>query len=109
MRLTFMEFSVYWDPRLIPAKCFTPMDYTAPPSREKDNVQIIDILRFFVNYINNDNLGQIANAHLATADFSPLGARDGKCIRLAQKHSEAVGNININAILIIYLTHIRFP
>lgn len=88
--LTFI-FSVFWDKRLIPECNFPPMDYTAPPSRTKDNVKISDILKFFVNYINWDNLGQIANAHLATADASPSGARDGKCLKLAFLHSEAVG------------------
>lgn len=67
------------------------MDYTAPPPTKVEKVEIINIVRFFVNYIFHDNLGMIANAHLATADQSPVGARDGKCIVLAQKHSEAVG------------------
>lgn len=84
--------SVYWDPKLIPpTKNYPPMDYTAAKPRLVENVKIRDIQRFFVNYINNDNLGQIANAHLATADMSDKGAMDGRCILLAQLHSEAVG------------------
>lgn len=85
------DYTVYWDPRLIPSKNYLPMDYTPAPPKLVEEVKIKDILKFFVNYISNDNLGQIANAHLATADQSPAGARDGKCIRLAQLHSEAVG------------------
>ncbi|OBZ89514.1 putative RNA-dependent RNA polymerase SHL2 [Choanephora cucurbitarum] len=85
------DYTVFWDNSLIPQRNFPPMDYTgAPPKQVEDEVKIIDILKFFVNYINNDNLGQIANAHLATADQSVNGARDGKCIRLAQLHSAAV-------------------
>lgn len=85
------DYTVYWDPRLLPAiKNFTPMDYTAPPSNIVEDVKNLDIIKFFVNYITYDNLGQIANAHLATADLSANGARDGKCILLAQLHSEAV-------------------
>ncbi|KAI8333219.1 RNA dependent RNA polymerase-domain-containing protein [Blakeslea trispora] len=85
------DYTVFWDNRLIPRQNHTPMDYTGAPSKKvEDEVKIIDILKFFVNYINNDNLGQIANAHLATADQSDIGARDGKCIRLAQLHSAAV-------------------
>ncbi|KAI7882578.1 RdRP-domain-containing protein [Lichtheimia hyalospora FSU 10163] len=57
---------------------------------EVDRVKISHIQKFFVNYMNNDNLGQIAHAHLATADRSPMGAQDGRCIRLAQLHSRAV-------------------
>ncbi|GAA5813500.1 hypothetical protein MFLAVUS_006978 [Mucor flavus] len=85
------DYTVYWDPRLIPKKKnFPPMDYTAAPSKVVSDVTIRDIIKFFVNYISHDNLGQIANAHLATADQSDIGARDGKCILLAQLHSEAV-------------------
>lgn len=58
---------------------------------EVDRVKISHIQKFFVNYMNNDSLGQIAHAHLATADMSPMGAQDGRCIRLAQLHSRAVG------------------
>ncbi|KAI8647751.1 RNA dependent RNA polymerase-domain-containing protein [Parasitella parasitica] len=85
------DYTIYWDPRLIPSSNYVAMDYTPAPPKLVDDVKIKDILKFFVNYINNDNLGQIANAHLATADQSAVGARDGKCIRLAQLHSEAVG------------------
>lgn len=74
-----------------PRKNYPPMDYSAPEPRLVEDVKIRDIQRFFVNYINNDNLGQIANAHLATADLSASGAMDGRCIKLAQLHSEAVG------------------
>ncbi|GAN07814.1 RNA-dependent RNA polymerase 1 [Mucor ambiguus] len=84
------DYTVYWDPRLIPSGNYEAMDYTPAPPKLVDEVKIKDIIKFFVNYISNDNLGQIANAHLATADQSPIGARDGRCIRLAQLHSEAV-------------------
>ncbi|KAG1151074.1 hypothetical protein G6F37_004946 [Rhizopus arrhizus] len=85
------DYTIFWDPKLIPVrKDFAPMDYTASDPRKVEDVKIRDIQRFFVNYINNDNLGQIANAHLATADFSDKGAMDGRCILLAQLHSEAV-------------------
>jgi hypothetical protein len=67
------------------------MDYTAAkPKLVKGEVTIKHIIRFFVNYVNNDNLGKIANAHLAWADISSQGAKDPKCITLANLHSEAV-------------------
>ncbi|CAO3658993.1 unnamed protein product [Rhizopus stolonifer] len=85
------DYTIIWDPKLVPPrKNYSPMDYSAPEPRLVEDVKIRDIQRFFVNYINNDNLGQIANAHLATADFSASGAMDGRCIKLAQLHSEAV-------------------
>ncbi|KAI9261119.1 RNA dependent RNA polymerase-domain-containing protein [Sporodiniella umbellata] len=85
------DYTIFWDHKLMPIKRnYTAMDYTAPSPRLVEDVTISDIKKFFVNYINNDNLGQIANAHLATADASDKGALDGKCIKLAHLHSEAV-------------------
>ena len=40
--------------------------------------------------MNNENLGRIANSHLAHADLSELKALDPKCLKLAQLHSDAV-------------------
>lgn len=45
---------------------------------------------FFLNYIRNDNLGVIANAHLVFADLSEDGARCKECLQLAALHSKAV-------------------
>ncbi|KAI8388533.1 RNA dependent RNA polymerase-domain-containing protein [Radiomyces spectabilis] len=85
------DYTVFWDPDLMPTiKNYEPMDYQAEEPLEVDEVKISHIQKFFVNYINNDNLGQIANAHLATADRSSRGALDGACLRLAQLHSLAV-------------------
>lgn len=67
------------------------MDYTPAEPDTKSNVSIEDIQQFFVKYINNDNLGQIANAHLALADDSEDGAMDKRCLELAELHSVAVG------------------
>ncbi|CAG8567884.1 9056_t:CDS:2 [Gigaspora margarita] len=81
--------------RDIPSQCSggdldEPMNYEAPKPELVDNVTIDHIKKFFVNYINADQLGSIANAHLAKADEAPNGAFHGSCIRLAQLHSEAV-------------------
>jgi len=85
------DYSIFWDPKLLPKiKNYPPMDYKADEPLTVDQVTISHVQKFFVNYINNDNLGQIANAHLATADRSPRGAMDGACLRLAQLHSLAV-------------------
>ncbi|KAI9594184.1 RNA dependent RNA polymerase-domain-containing protein [Syncephalis fuscata] len=84
------EFTCIWDPKLLPEADFKPMDNTPPTSPTKENIDIRDIKRFFVNYILYDNLGMIAHAHLAQADQLTNGARHGTCIRLAQLHSIAV-------------------
>ncbi|KAI8977017.1 RNA dependent RNA polymerase-domain-containing protein [Mycotypha africana] len=99
------DYTVYWDPRLLPStKNYPPMDYTPEPPKKVDKVQIKDIIKFFVNYMDNDVLGQIANAHLATADLSPLGARDGRCIKLAHLHSTAVGKLSFSTIVCFFIT-----
>ncbi|KAF7722442.1 hypothetical protein EC973_003144 [Apophysomyces ossiformis] len=85
------DYSIIWDTRLMPTiRNATPMTYNPEPPLEVDEVNILHVKKFFVNYINNDNLGQIANAHLAMADLSKHGALDGMCRRLAQLHSMAV-------------------
>ena len=79
-----------WDRTLIPPTQADPMDYVTPAPEYKDSVSMANISDFFVNYMRNDNLGQIANAHLAHSDVSTEGAWDSKCIRLAELHSVAV-------------------
>ncbi|ORY92106.1 RNA dependent RNA polymerase-domain-containing protein [Syncephalastrum racemosum] len=85
------DYTIFWDKDLIFSRPnHDAMEYKAEEPTKVDKVQIYHVKKFFVNYINNDNLGQIANAHLATADRSPQGALDGACLRLAQLHSCAV-------------------
>lgn len=49
-----------------------------------------EITDFFLNYIRNDNLGVIANAHLVWADSSEEGATCQECLQLAALFSKAV-------------------
>lgn len=46
--------------------------------------------KIFVNYIKNDNLGVIANSHVAFADVIEDGARSQECLQLAALHSTVV-------------------
>ena len=61
-----------------------------PKTTSTDLVTAEEVANFFVDYIQNDNLGRIANAHLALSDFLPLGAKSTECIELANLHSTAV-------------------
>ncbi|KAI9319364.1 RNA dependent RNA polymerase-domain-containing protein [Dichotomocladium elegans] len=67
-----------------------PMVLDKAKPREVPHVTTSHIQSFLVKYIMNDNLGQIANAHMVAADILPRGVRDPKCIRLAKLHSVAV-------------------
>jgi hypothetical protein len=42
-----------------------------------------DIQHFFLEYMVNDSLGVICNAHVVEADSNPLGASSEKCRHLA--------------------------
>ncbi|EEH41892.2 hypothetical protein PAAG_03813 [Paracoccidioides lutzii Pb01] len=86
------DYVVIWDQDLLPKDWFEePMDYSAPKSEVLDrDVTVDDIIKFFVSYMQNDRLPQIAPAHLAIADYSDDGVQDEKCLRLATLHSAAV-------------------
>lgn len=86
------DYVVIWDQDMLPGDWFhEPMDYSAPKPVVLDrDVTVDDITKFYVNYMQNDRLPQIALAHLALADFHEEGVKNEKCIQLAALHSAAV-------------------
>ncbi|KAG0637582.1 RNA dependent RNA polymerase-domain-containing protein [Tuber brumale] len=86
------DYIIIWDKKL--TSCvnnYEPMNYSAQTPRELErDVEISDITKFFVNYMKNDKLGTIANAHLAWADKLDEGVKSDECFRLAILHSHAV-------------------
>ncbi|ERM99496.1 hypothetical protein AMTRI_Chr10g230970 [Amborella trichopoda] len=84
-------FFVCWDKDLIPTTNDPAMDYLGRRPRIMDHeVTMEEIQEFFVDYMINDNLGAISNAHLVLADREKSKARSPKCIELAKLHSMAV-------------------
>ncbi|KAK1577557.1 hypothetical protein Q3G72_022790 [Acer saccharum] len=84
-------YFVCWDPDLIPPRQVTPMDYTPAPAKVSENdVTIEDIEEYFVDYIMNDSLGVICNAHVVSADTEPNKAMSNSCEELARLASIAV-------------------
>ncbi|GLT61940.1 hypothetical protein SLA2020_346100 [Shorea laevis] len=84
-------YFVCWDPELIPPRQVQPMDYTPAETIQLDHVVTIEeVEEYFVNYIVNDSLGIIANAHTVHADREPSKAMSGPCIELAKLFSIAV-------------------
>ncbi|CAF0737858.1 unnamed protein product [Brachionus calyciflorus] len=84
-------YFVAWEPSLIPFQVEEPMNYLSPKAKEKDSdIQVEDVISFFVNFIEMDQLGRIANAHVAISDQSKLGVKDPICIELAKAFSLAV-------------------
>ncbi|KAE8824620.1 hypothetical protein PTNB85_09384 [Pyrenophora teres f. teres] len=86
------DYMVLWDAALIPKTInVPPMDFTPEKPEEIDGpISAADIGEFFVTYMKNDTLGQIAHAHLAQADFRADGVNDETCLALAELHSKAV-------------------
>lgn len=84
-------YFVTWEPGLVPREPADPMDYTATGIQEQVDEMTSERMKdFFLKFICNDNLGMIANAHLALADESPQKAYDERCLKLARMHSTAV-------------------
>lgn len=86
------DYMVLWDQDLIPKIInVPPMDFTPEkPLEQTDPINISDVGDFFVTYMKNDSLGQIAHAHLAQADQQPGGVTSDTCMKLAKLHSQAV-------------------
>ena len=102
------DFVLIWDQALVPRTWHEkPADFPAATPKQVDHEPTVDeITSFFVQYMQNDSLGGIATAHLATADESPLGVRDERCIELAKLHSRAV-DYNKNGEKAIMPQHLR--
>ncbi|KAF3792047.1 RNA-dependent RNA polymerase 2 [Nymphaea thermarum] len=84
-------YFVSWDENIIPPNTDPPMHYIGRrPRIMAQEVTLQEVQEFFVNYMINDSLGAIANAHLVHADCEPEKARSAICKELAMLHSEAV-------------------
>ena len=75
------DYIVIWDKALTASVTnHPPMEYTPMEAYELDrDVEVNDITKFFVNYMRNDCLGTIANAHLAWADKLDAGVMSEQC------------------------------
>jgi hypothetical protein len=49
-----------------------------------------DIMKFFIEYMQNDRVGQISSLHLQLSDRLELGTKHPQCIKLAEMASTAV-------------------
>ncbi|KAF5478837.1 hypothetical protein F2P56_005366 [Juglans regia] len=84
-------YFVSWDLDLIPPRQIEPMEYIAAPTKQADHdVTIEEVEEYFTDYMVNDNLGIIDNAHVVFADSEPRKAMSPKCMELAKLHSIAV-------------------
>ncbi|KAG9581037.1 RdRP-domain-containing protein, partial [Aureobasidium melanogenum] len=90
------DYLVMWDDDLLPPieqRNCEPMNYDPPiPVMCAGPVQDEQFVKFFIDYIKNDNLGSIATSHRVLADEFGLdgGVAHDTCLQLAQLHSKAV-------------------
>lgn len=75
------DYMVLWDFELLPQIVnVPPMDFAPEKPLETNKpITVADISEFFVTYMKNDTLGQIAHAHLAHADFDEEGITSDAC------------------------------
>lgn len=84
-------FDVSQNPALFPPKLEPPDSYPTLPPKETDrDCTVDDIIEFFLNFIVNDNLGQLCTRHSLFADQSPTGALSENCVKLSRLASIAV-------------------
>ncbi|KAL0541822.1 hypothetical protein IC582_021886 [Cucumis melo] len=84
-------YFVCWDSELTCIKQVKPMSYEPAPSIQLDHdVTIEEVQKYFANYMVNDGLGAIANAHTVFADKNSKKAMSAECIKLAKLFSIAV-------------------
>ncbi|CAH9146430.1 unnamed protein product [Cuscuta epithymum] len=84
-------YFVCWDQDLIPKEMKPAMDYTPAPSMALDHdVTIEEVQKYFADYIVNDSLGIISNAHVVFADKEDKMAMSEPCLELAKLFSIAV-------------------
>ncbi|XP_038875555.1 probable RNA-dependent RNA polymerase 1 [Benincasa hispida] len=84
-------YFVCWDPELTCIKPVKPMSYEPAPTMQLDHdVTIEEVQEYLANYMVNDGLGAIANAHTVFADKNPKKAMSTECIKLAKLFSIAV-------------------
>ena len=85
-------YFVCWEITLIPpTDNEIPMDYTKGERQSLNHdITANDMINFIGHYIESDQVGVIANAHLVHADGQTEGIHSDQCIALAKLHSDAV-------------------
>ncbi|CAN8004352.1 unnamed protein product [Ixodes hexagonus] len=83
------EYIVIWEPSLLfPGYNKQAMNFSdRNPEPEKSEITINDMIQFLCNYIKNDSIGILSNAHLAWADQEEEGIYSRRCLTIAEKIS----------------------
>ncbi|KAL8727230.1 MAG: hypothetical protein Q9166_006194 [cf. Caloplaca sp. 2 TL-2023] len=84
-------YNIIYDDSLMPTHHSDPADYeTAPAIDIGREVTRSDMTDFFVQFMENDQLGRLSTLHVNLADQKPQGVFDPSCLLLAEMCSTAV-------------------
>ncbi|KAL8699255.1 MAG: hypothetical protein Q9224_001493 [Gallowayella concinna] len=84
-------YNIIYDDSLMPTMRSDPADYSsAPPIDIGREVVRSDMTDFFVQFMENDQLGRLATLHQTLADQKERGVFDPSCLQLAEMCSTAV-------------------
>ncbi|KAF2466775.1 rna-dependent rna polymeras-like protein [Lindgomyces ingoldianus] len=84
-------FHVIYDKRLIPSRTEQPGEYKAAQPKDLGRpAKRDDIIDFFIEYMQSDQLGRISNMHKILADHIDEGTKHSDCRALAELASHAV-------------------
>jgi hypothetical protein len=84
-------YQIIYEPRMWPKRTYPAADYS--PQTPIDIMRPVtsqDMTEFFIEFMENDQLGRIATLHKTLADQMEEGTVDPICIGLAAMHSTAV-------------------
>ena len=86
------DYFVFYDKDLIPENTIDPLSYDSKPAKidKIEPYTINDVISYYAEYINYNNLGLISDAHSAFCDKEKDGAKSETSEELAKKFSRAV-------------------
>ena len=85
------DYFIFYDNDLIPKNTIEPMDYTAASTNKiKEKIKLKNIIKYYAEYTNLNNLGIIGDAHYAMVDQDEKGADGEIPKKIAKKFSQAV-------------------
>ena len=84
------NYFIFYDDDLVPKQTYEPMSYIFQKKEDEKSKKfnINDVIQYFAEYTNLNNLGMIGDAHLAIAD--KYGAKYQIALNLCEKFSKAV-------------------
>lgn len=84
-------YNIIYRDDMIPVRTDAPADYARARAIDIGrSVTANDMAEFFIDFMENDQLGRIATLHQIFADIDPEGTRSAICLKLATLHSTAV-------------------